>query len=436
MNKAPHNPPRAIGLAGATLINLNGVVGSGIFALPALLYASAGSIAPLAILAFAALYAALVAVFAKLSTLVEQSGGPQLYAELVFGKFTGFQIGWLQLAGNLVARAANFHVTVSYLAALFPFFADPAIRLATIIALIAAFTGLAIIGTRRSIEAIWIGTLLKLAPILFLCGAGLVMNGLPSTVSLPEFSEVEAIALLLAFAFSGGATSAIAAGETQNPRKTIARSMFANLVIVAVFYALVQFAYAAIDPAQPDLDAPLASAGAALFGTAGVALISVAAIFSTGTNQLSYFVVMPRLIFGMSQRGLLPSFLSYVSPRWQTPSRAIATYGLIVVLLAISGGFTVLAKFMVAIEQVVFITLIAALIVAWRRNIGNLRGSMGWGWAAIIVVAIGFVIWLTMQIPASAALSTLALIGAGTALYFALRSGHGEDIMLKTDDAR
>ena len=30
-------PPRAIGLAGAVLINLNAVIGAGIFALPALL---------------------------------------------------------------------------------------------------------------------------------------------------------------------------------------------------------------------------------------------------------------------------------------------------------------------------------------------------------------------------------------------------------------
>ena len=46
-------PPRVIGLAGAVLINLNGVVGAGIFALPALLYAGAGGLAPLVVLAYA-----------------------------------------------------------------------------------------------------------------------------------------------------------------------------------------------------------------------------------------------------------------------------------------------------------------------------------------------------------------------------------------------
>ena len=167
--------------------------------------------------------------------------------------------------------------------------------------------------------------------------------------------------------------------------------MYLNLGIVALFYALVQFAYTAIDPAIPDLDAPLASAGEALLGHTGVMLISIAAIFSTGTNQLSYFVVMPRLIFGMSERGLLPHFLNYVSPRWRTPSRAIATYGTIVALLALSGGFPLLAVFMVAIEQVIFAVMIAALIVAWRRNIGGITSSMDLGWGTIIAIAIGLV---------------------------------------------
>ena len=55
-----------VGLAGTILTSLNGVVGSGIFALPALLFAAAGTFSPIAILIFACLYGSVFAVIAAL----------------------------------------------------------------------------------------------------------------------------------------------------------------------------------------------------------------------------------------------------------------------------------------------------------------------------------------------------------------------------------
>jgi len=415
-------PPRAIGLAGAVLINLNAVIGAGIFALPALLYAGTGSLAPLVILAFAALVAAPLMVIAKLSTLFDQSGGPQLYVERAFGPFAGFQTGWFLIGQNLAARAANFHVLVAYLAALFPLFDDPIIRLGTIIALIALLTGLSVIGTRRSIEALWVGTVFKLGPIVLICLAGLFTNGLPAQFTLPEFSQVESIALLLAYAYSGGTLSAVTAGEVKDSRRTVYRSIVVNLGVIAVFYALVQLAYIAIDPGIVNVDRPLASAGEAVLGQWGIALISMAAIFSTGTNQLSYFVSMPRLLFGMSERGLLPRWLSHVSARFATPSNAIIAYGAIVALLAVSGTFATLATFMVALESLASLLVIAALVKFWHDNENGIAQAMRWWWVVVIAVGAAFTTWLLMQVPAHSALPTLGVLVAGSALYFLARA--------------
>ncbi len=414
-------PPRVIGLPGAVLINLNGVIGAGIFALPALLYAGAGSVAPLVILAFALLIATSMLVIAKLSTLFDQSGGEQLYVETAFGPFAGFQVGWSLLGQNLAARAANFHVLVSYLAAMFPLFDDPVLRMATILALIALFTTLSVIGTRRSIGALWVGTILKLAPILLICLVGLVANGLPATLALPEFTEVESIALLLAYAFSGGSLSNIAAGEVKDARTTVFRSIYVNLAVIALFYAFVQWTYIAIDPQDVNPDRPLASAGAAVLGQWGVVAISVAAIFSTGTNQLSYFVSMPRLIFGMAQRQLLPARLAQVSPRFLTPANAIMAYGAIVALLAISGTFATLATFMVALESLVMVLAVLALPVLWRRTDVDMNGANPVLWSGVVLLALAFNGWLLVQVPASSALPTLAVLAAGAIVYLLAR---------------
>lgn len=418
-------PPRVIGLAGATLLNLNGVVGAGIFALPALLYAGAGSLAPLAILIFALLTATTLAIAGKLSTLFDQSGGPQLYIEAAFGRFAGFEAGWCLMGANIAARAANFHVIVSYLAAMFPVFDDPLLRMTTILALIVAFTLLAISGTRRSIGALWVGTMLKLAPILLLCLAGLFVNGLPTDYVAPQFSEVEATALLLAYAFSGGGVSTISAGETKNPHRTVFLSMYINLAIVAALYALVLLAYVAIAPDGANADRPLAAAGEAVFGGWGGTLIAIAAIFSIGTGQLNYFVTMPRVLFGMGRRGLLPARFASIS-RFDTPWFAITIYGVVIAFLALSGTFRSLANLLVAAETLLLVGMILAFVGLWRQGAGAFAKGIGRRWLAIAPLALLFQLWLGMQVPVSAALPTLGILAVGGLVFLLARRRNGE----------
>ncbi|MBT8431955.1 MAG: APC family permease [Altererythrobacter sp.] len=419
-------PPRAIGLGGAVLININAAIGAGIFALPALLYAGAGNFAPLAIIGFAFAYACLAGVFAKLSTMFEQSGGPQLYAEHVFGRFVGFQVGWFVVCANFAGRAANFHVLVSYLAALFPVFGGEIARPLTVVGLIALTTLASVIGTRRAIGAMWVGTALKLVPILLLAGYGLIANGLPATVSVPDFGEVESVILLIAYAFSGVGVAMISAGETKAPTTTIYHSIFLSLGFVTLLYVLIQLAYSATVIEQADPDVPLAAMGEALFGQTGVTMISFAAIFSIATNQLAGFVVIPRILFGMGRRGLLPPVFAHVSQRFETPSVAITFFGAVVAVLAASGTFAELATMLVAAEQIFIGACILALIILWRRGEGNIAQAMGPRWIAIIAVAIVLTIWLTAQVPLDAALSTGLLAGVGTLLYFLARANSRE----------
>lgn len=411
-------PPREVGLLGASLINLNGMVGAGVFALPALLYAGLGNFAPVAILLFAIPTACLALAVCKLSTVFDQSGGAQLYIETALGKFAGFQVGWLVICGSATGRAANFIVLLSYLAALFPVFGGPIAQPLTMLALIAGMTLLCVVGTKVSVGGLWVGTVFKLTPLVLLCLVGLATNGVPTNVSFPDFSGTQSAALLLAYAFSGFATSAGSAGETKDPRTTIYRSVIIGLVSVALFYAFVQWAYIAIGPSPTQSDAPLADAAQKLFGSWGVAMISVAAIFSVAANQLTGFITYPRVLYAMGDRGLLPRFFAHVSPRFLTPDYAIVIYGIVVAAIALSGSFALLAVLLVAVEQIVFVLALISLGVLWKKNFRGLRQSTGPVWLIIVPVAAGMTAWLSMQVPANAVVSTGAMLGIGTALYF------------------
>ena len=395
------------------------MVGSGIFALPALLFAAAGSFSPFAILIFACFYGSVLAVIAKLSTVFRQSGGSQLYAEHAFGPTVGFLVGWFSATSNMAGIGANLHVLVSYLAAIFPFFEDPTVRLVTMALLVLSFAAISASGAVRAIEAIAVGTVLKLAPILILIAVGLSQSGVPTDVTFPQFSEVESIALLLAFAFSGCDMAAHAAGEHKEPRKTLMPAMLGNLAMVALFYALVQLAYSATAPDATQADIPLAAMGEKVLGPTGVWMVSVAAIFSTATLQLNLFYLSPRMLYGMARRGLLPHVFTYVSPRFQSPVVTIGFFGAVVAVLALSGTFELLAILLVSVEQLGFLAVIGALIVMWKRGDAGLRETMDFRWVIIIAVAIGYIFWLLSQLEVSSIFYTAIMVSIGIALYFA-----------------
>ena len=137
-------PPRTVGFWGTSLFPLNGMIGAGIFALPAVLVAAVGNFAPWMMLVGGILFLPLALCYAWMATRFEHSGGSVLYGEAAFGRFVGFQAGWARYASAIVTAAANMHVMVAYLAALFPGLAGPVaspVAVAVGLALITAISG-------------------------------------------------------------------------------------------------------------------------------------------------------------------------------------------------------------------------------------------------------------------------------------------------------
>lgn len=86
-------PPRVVGKLGATLMSVNGMIGTGIFALPCILHDEVGEFAPGMFLIFGFLFAEGIMISAWLSKMFRSSGGLQLWAKAAFGPFVGFRVG-------------------------------------------------------------------------------------------------------------------------------------------------------------------------------------------------------------------------------------------------------------------------------------------------------------------------------------------------------
>src|SRR5688500_8875655 len=86
---------RALGKWDLTAIGVNQVIGSAIFLLPADVAVRVGTWGPLAFLAVGLLSLSIALCFAETSSRYDSTGGPILPARDAFGRFVGFEVGWM-----------------------------------------------------------------------------------------------------------------------------------------------------------------------------------------------------------------------------------------------------------------------------------------------------------------------------------------------------
>jgi amino acid permease len=102
---------RELGKWDLTAIGINQVIGSAVFFLPSQVAAQVGSWSPLAfvVIGFASLLVALC--FAEVGSRFDRTGGPYLYTRAAFGRFIGFEVGWMQwVSVSRVRRASSMRL--------------------------------------------------------------------------------------------------------------------------------------------------------------------------------------------------------------------------------------------------------------------------------------------------------------------------------------
>ena len=360
--------PRTVGFWGASLFPVNGMIGAGIFALPAILVAAVGDFAPWMMVFGLVLILPLAFVFSTLATRFDHHGGPILYAGTAFGSFFGFQAGWARYASGVVAIAANTHVAISYLAVLFPILDDPLLRTGAVVAFIAFTTVVNLVGMRASVGLLGVMTAVKILPLIGLIVLGLATRDSSVSLTLPQFSQFESVVLLTFYAFMAFENGTFAAGEVRDAKRTVPRALLVTIGAVATFYVLVILAYLAVSPAVAEGESALAAAAGDLLGQAGVIAISVAASFSIAANSLSGGIVTPRMTYRMAEQGMLPRVFAHISPRFQTPDVSILFYGGTAIVFSLWGGFAALAVASTLSRLVMYLLSSAALPVIEHRD--------------------------------------------------------------------
>lgn len=401
---------RDVGIWGAAFLALNGMIGAGIFGLPGKLDAAVGSFAPLLLL-IAGLGVMLIALcYADLASRFDSSGGPQLYASAAFGRFVGFQAGWMLYAARAAALAANANVLSAYAGALWPPLDGPL----TIIVTIGAITLVNVVGIRRAVDTLGGMTMIKLAPLLLIGALGLLLAPLPAP-TLPEFSAVEGVSLVALYAFVGFEAATIPAGETRDPKRAIPRALLLTVAGVTLLYVVVQLAYAASGIGESD--APLAELAGRSLGPAGALLLGVTAIVSVLANQLSAVTSISRITSSLADQALLPRWFGRISPRFATPANSIVAVGAIGLAMALSGTFVTLAVISTVARLFAYLACIAAV-----PRLDYLAGGVRWGRGIILPVAAGALcLWAASQSKVNEWRAFVIFLAVGSMLYLVAR---------------
>jgi amino acid transporter len=392
---------RSIGVRGLTAAVFNITVGAGIFAMPALVAQMLGTSAVHAYVACAAAMSCIVLSFAVAASRVPRVGGTYAYAEAAFGPLIGFLGGALIWLSDVLASAAVVAGLSAAIGAYAPLLDTPMARIN-------------VRGVRQGTRVLEILTIAKLAPLLLLIGAGVLVGGggMWQVGPLPDAGAMGRATLVLIFAFSGAESTMSLSGEVAHPSRTIPRALVLALALITGLYVTVHLAAAvALGAALPlTPDAPLAAAAGILIGPQGRAVLLAGTVISMLGYVSALVMSTPRLVFAVAQRGLLPAWLGRVHPRWHTPAAAIVVQTLLILLVASSGTFGALASFAsVAVVSVYLLACLSALQL--QRTDTRLDDAALPGHAPFRVPAL---------VPVAGALICVALLAQSTLREFAV----------------
>ena len=307
---------------------------------------------------------------AEVSSRYDVTGGPQVYAQRVFGPKTGFTVGWLFSVSRIASYALIAQVMLDYAAEIWPALAPPLGRAAAITVFTFFLMAINVRGVTQGARTGNLLTVAKMVPLGLIAIAGLWYAGwnhIPATAPREPDGLLDAMNLAL-FACVGFDVAAIVSGEMRNPRGDLPVSIVGGLAISCLLYLLLMLACFGILPDTAASKLPLTDIAQHFVGPMGATLMAIAAVVSTAGGLAVQMLVSPRNIFALGEAGDLPRPIVAVHRAFRTPHVSIIVYAVLSWLLAITGAFKYLLAIFVIARMLVYGSTAAALVVLRRRE--------------------------------------------------------------------
>jgi APA family basic amino acid/polyamine antiporter len=387
MEKKQGQLVRSITLAGATILVISSVIGSGVYKKVAPM--SSELLSPDLVL-WAWVLAGVISLCGALSNaeiagMMADSGGEYVYFKKIYGRFMAFLWGWSTFAVIKTASVAGIaYVFSQSFNAIFPLphlpeaiesfeflifkpFENAGVKGLTI-ALILSLTFLNSRGLKGAAALSTWATRLVIVGLVGIVVSGLLFGGgsmanfqTPATTyvqhSWTDFSFIKAMftALLAAFwAYEGWNTVGFIGGEIKNPNRNLPLALFAGMMIIMGAYAIVNFTYLYVLPidqligvykSQNEIAAVAVVRHFA--GGFGANLIAIVILITTLGCTNATILMPPRVYYAMAKDGLFFPRAAEIHPEYHTPNPALWIQGIWACLLVLSGSFDQLTDMLI-----------------------------------------------------------------------------------------
>ena len=428
IEKTEEGLKRVIGVPGLALSIVNGVIGSGIFVLPAIVGIALGAFGLFSYVVCSIMLASIMLCYAEIGSRVTSSGGSYAYVEAAFGNFFGFVINWLFTFGwGILGSAAVINILADSLAILFPDFLNPLIRGFFFFVLIGFMVLINIRGTKQGIALVKLITIIKLLPLLgiIIFGFSQVKTGNLQWEHVPSLKTFGDTALILFYAFAGFETSLGVSGEFKNPKRTVPLGICVGGIVVLIVYMLLQtVTQGVLGTAEMATfkDAPLAAVAEKIIGPVGATILLITAAISCFGSVSADVMATPRSLFAGANDGMFPNFLGKVHSKFATPYLAVITYGSLIFIVSISGGFKQLAILASAAILLVYLAVILATVkLGSKKHHTSEKTFKAPGGLVTPFIGIAAIVWLLSSLSKWEILSTIIFIAVVCVIYLIMK---------------
>lgn len=366
---------RKIGAPLLLLFIVGDMLGGGIYALVGEVGGEVGGAIWTAFLAAFVLAALTAVAYAELVSKYPRAAGAALYVNNAYKRpFFTFMVAFAVMASGITSASALARAFSGD--ALAEFISVPVIPIALLFLIVVAAINMRGISESMSLNALF--TVIEVIGLLLIVVIGIVAFGDGSAEASRNFEFKQGDAAFFAvlsgaglafYALIGFEDSVNVAEEIKRPSVTYPKILFGGLAIAGVLYLLVTFIASAVVPTN-DLagsDAPLLEV--VKQGPLGIPnkLFAAITLFALANGALINMIMASRLVYGMSEQGIVPRGFGRVLSGRRTPWTAIIFTTLLGMILVSTGDLASLADTTVMLLLAVF-AIVNVTVLVLRRD--------------------------------------------------------------------
>ena len=416
------------------MINVGGIIGSGIFMVPATvaLYTASSSLFFMVWVlgGIISLFGALSV--AELGAAMPRAGGQYVYLNEAYGPIWGYLYGWSAVAVINTASIAAVGVAFAEYLSFFTSLSSFDIKSIAIVSII-ILTIINVIDVKSGARFQNWFTFTKIASIIIVILLGLFLDGGSTQNLSPFFNDQSSFSSLVGplglamvavlWTFDGWIFITYVAGEVKNPGRNIPLSIiYCMIIIVSVYLALNYVLVFALGfDKMIGSELVMSDAASIFLGNKGGAIITIIILISLIGANNGFILTSARINYAMAKNKLFFKQAALIHPKYKSPSNALIIQCVWACILTFTGTFNQLITYIIFASWI-FYGMSAGAVIILRFKKPELKRPYKtplYPWIPIIFIL--FAIFLTintiMEAPRDAGIGAL-LILAGLPFYY------------------